>query len=183
MKKNLRHNFRINTTLIVIALIAFTLLGICVYLDSESKYLTGSQFSQNQSKSNKFRITLPQNYKYHSGTVIPVSNYNQYKKVSKQYKFDNQNNLNLQEFKDNNYLYVITGESGCIDSAKFEYYTINDNRVDIYFSENNCSCLLSRLDTYVYEILFPEEIVEDMIFNINYLINEREDLEICDLSK
>ena len=183
MSKNLKHDFRVNIVLIIISMISFTLLGICVYIDNENNYLVGSEFSNNQYKHNKYRIAYKDIYKNKSGTVIPVSKYSQYKKVSKYYGFDDDSSLNKEDFKDSNYLYVVMTTSGCFDYSKYEFYTINDNIVDIYFSDDNCNCPLSRVDTYVYELMFLENITEDMIFNVHFISTDSSNYEMCVLSK
>lgn len=183
MKKTTKRNFRINIILIISAVVTSALLVACVFLDHQSNYLNGTYFSLNYSDHQKYRIELSSSFSNASGTIIPVSNYKEYQKVSKYYDFQNKSHLTKKDFKKSNYLYIITSESGCFDDYNFEYYMINGNRVDIYLSRTNCACLFSHSSSYVYEITFKEEITKDMSFNINYIDSNLTEITTCNLDK
>ena len=174
-----KRNFRINVVLIISAVIIFTILAVCCYLDYESNYLIGNKFSYNTYQSNKYK--LENNiYQDKEGTIIAITNYKEYTKVLKHYNIEVSNKLTKQDFKDTNYLYLIIGESSCIDDIKYEYYVINNNEVNVYLSTNNCACPLSSISTYAYEIPYIENIAQDTTFNINFL-NNQENQTICEV--
>lgn len=183
MRKNTKRNFRINVILIISAVVTFTLLAVCVFLEHQSNYLIGTKFALVHSNFQKYNIELPESFNYESGTIIPVSNYNEYKKISKYYKFNNISSLTKQDFKENNYLYIIMSESSCNDSHQFEYYLKNGNNIEIYLSRNNCFCKSTKTETHVYEITFREDITKDMTFSIKFLDTQNDNLNNCNLNK
>lgn len=174
-----KRNFRINVILIISAVIVFTLFAFCSYLDYRSNYLVGSNFSYNTYQSNKYPVKNS-DFNYKEGTIIPVTNHNEYNQVINHYDIQVTNKLSKQDIKNNNYLYLIIGETPCIDNINYEYYIINNNIIEIYLSTNNCTCQVSKTTTYAYEIPYPENIPANATFTINFLDTNNQDKSICE---
>lgn len=175
-----KRNFRINVVLVVSALLVFTLLAICCYLDHQSNYLIGTEFSKKNPIYGKYQLLSSTNFDYQSGTIIPVTNYKEYKKVISYYNIRNKNELSKEDFKNNNYIYLIMNESSCKEETKIDSYLTNGDNITIYINNNNCSCILDNTNTYIYEIEYNQEINEETTFKVEFLDKEAKEV-YCDL--
>lgn len=165
-KNRIEKNFRINTFLYISAAIIISLLAICIYLEQESSYLSGTS------------ISITKDYKTYTtykkikqkAIIIPVTNYKDYKKVINYYDIKIKEKLTKKQLKTNNYIYIIFNEKNKKENYKFENVVLNGENIFINFNIKKYQYNKNNSQN-VYEIKLPDKIKND----INIYMNLKEE--------